>query len=340
MTPQEEIDLLTRTGRGTPCGELMRRYWQPAALSDALGPDKRIAVQLFGEELVLFRDAAGQAALIGRWCAHQGVDMIYGRVEPDGIRCMYHGWLFDACGRVIVRGEWVEGGEKRMEVGQPAYPCREAAGIIFAYMGSGEPPPMPAYDFLGLPAENLVVTRATLNLKYLHACENNIERLRAAASGEQIDVDVEVGRYSLRLYRTRPAGSDQKRPMVTEFMCPNVVACAAEVPVDGYSVRWHVPIDDRSHNQYTLCFDRNGALSEELRRRIQDNVGKTDRSNSDHQSSSSAHEMEDEREATLDGDPELVCSSAAAVAARKLLLDAIQAMHQGCDLRQTLILLP
>ena len=172
MTAQEEIDLLTRTGRGTPCGELMRRYWQPAALSDALGPDKPIAVQLFGEELVLFRDAAGQPALIGRWCAHQGVDMIYGRVEPDGIRCMYHGWLFDACGRVIVRGEWVEGGEKRMEVGQPAYPCREAAGIIFAYMGAGEPPPMPAYDFLDLPAENLVVTRAMLNQNYLHACQN------------------------------------------------------------------------------------------------------------------------------------------------------------------------
>ena len=127
MIAQHEIDLLIQTGRGTPCGELMRRYWQPAARSELLGPDKPLAVQLFSEELVLFRDATGKPALIGRWCAHQGVDMIYGRVEPDGIRCMYHGWLFDACGKVIVRGAWVEGGEKRMEVGQPAYPCREAA---------------------------------------------------------------------------------------------------------------------------------------------------------------------------------------------------------------------
>ena len=115
MITQEENNLLTQTGRGTPCGELMRRYWQPAALSEELTADKPLPVNLFGEELILFRDGAGEILRsIGRYCAHQGVDMIYGRVEEDGIRCMYHGWLFDACGKVMVRGDWVEGGEKRL----------------------------------------------------------------------------------------------------------------------------------------------------------------------------------------------------------------------------------
>src|SRR5262245_26519124 len=143
MITQEDSELLTCTGRGTPCGELMRRYWQPVALSEELSSEKPLAVQLLGEELVLFRDGEGKPALIGRYCAHQGVDMIYGLVEKDGIRCMYHGWLFDPCGKVIVRGSWVEGGEKRMEVGQAAYPCAEAGGLIFTYMAPGEPPALP-----------------------------------------------------------------------------------------------------------------------------------------------------------------------------------------------------
>src|SRR5438046_2327240 len=105
MITQEENNLLTQTGRGTPCGELMRRYWQPAALSDELGSDRPLPVQLFGEELVLFRDGLRNPGLIGRYCAHQGLDMAYGQVERDGIRCIFHGWLFDSCGKVIVSGD-------------------------------------------------------------------------------------------------------------------------------------------------------------------------------------------------------------------------------------------
>ena len=156
MITQEENDLLTQTGRGTPCGELMRRYWQPAALSEELGSGKPLPVQLFGEELILFRDGEGNPALIGRYCAHQGIDMANGgEVEKDGIRCLYHGWLFDACGKVVVRGDWVPGGEKRMEVGQPAYPCAEIGGMIFTYLGSDESPALPAGETFVAPTKVL-----------------------------------------------------------------------------------------------------------------------------------------------------------------------------------------
>ena len=82
MITQEQNNLLTQTGRSTPCGELMRRYWQPAALSEDLTADKPLPVTLFGEELLLFRDDQSRPALIGRYCAHQGFDIVYGRVEP------------------------------------------------------------------------------------------------------------------------------------------------------------------------------------------------------------------------------------------------------------------
>lgn len=145
MMTEEENHLLTRTGKGTPCGELMRRYWQPAALSEDVPADKPFPVQLFGEELILFRDGAGQPALIGRYCAHQGVDMMYGRVEPDGLRCLYHGWLFDTCGKVLLRGDWLPEKERRWDVGQPSYPCVEAGGAIFAFLGQGDAPPLPEF---------------------------------------------------------------------------------------------------------------------------------------------------------------------------------------------------
>src|ERR1043166_2477682 len=101
--------------------------------------------------------------------------MAHGQVEKDGIRCIFHGWLFDSCGKVVVSGDWVEGGEKRMAVGQPAYPCIETGGVIFAYLGPGNPPALPPYEFLSVPAENRAVSKIFLNCNYLQANEGNID---------------------------------------------------------------------------------------------------------------------------------------------------------------------
>lgn len=219
MITQDERDLLIRTRPGTPCGELMRRYWQPAAISAELTDDKPLPVQLFGEELILFRDGSGKPALIGRYCAHQGVDMIYGRIEPDGICCMYHGWLFDACGKVIVRAGWVEGGEKRMEVGQPAYPCLETGGLILTYLGPGEPPGLPAQGrFVDLQA-NVEVQ------KNLHA-ENFFQGILNA--------------------NELPGGAT--------FVLPNLVVVSKSLPDAAVQVRWHVPVDDASHVEFTFRY--------------------------------------------------------------------------------------
>ena len=92
MVSREENELLTRTGPGTPCGALMRRYWQPVALAEELPTgDAPLPVRLLGEDLVLFRDEAGRPGLLGVHCAHRGADLSYGRIEDGGLRCLYHG---------------------------------------------------------------------------------------------------------------------------------------------------------------------------------------------------------------------------------------------------------
>jgi len=257
MMNEMDVDLLTQTGPGTPCGAWMRRYWQPVALSEDLSADKPLAAELLGEELVLFREPGGCPAMIGRYCAHQGVDMIYGRVEPGGLRCMYHGWLFDGCGKLVVDGSWLPDGEKRMSVGQPAYPCAEAGGLIFAYMGPGDPPPLPSLDFLAAPTENLTIVKTRVEDNYLDAIEVDIDGAYAGL-GPAVSVDVEATDCGLRILAVSGAGT-RRHLMVSQLIFPNAIM----LPNAGCSICWHVPIDDRSHRQFLLKL--NGDQSEIIR---------------------------------------------------------------------------
>ena len=102
MLSQEQNDLITRTSAGTPAGDLMRRYWQPAALVAELDGNRPIkAIRLFGENLVIFKDDRGRYGLVGRHCPHRGTDLAYGRLEDGGLRCPFHGWLFDVNGKCL-----------------------------------------------------------------------------------------------------------------------------------------------------------------------------------------------------------------------------------------------
>jgi hypothetical protein len=229
MITQEKNDWLTKTGRGTPCGELMRRYWQPAALSEELSSDKPLPIQLFGEELILFRDGEKNPALIGRYCAHQGVDMIYGGSSRTAFAACITAGFFDACGKVIIRGGWVEGGEKRMEVGQPAYSCVEAGGVIFAYMGPGEAPVLPIREVLIKPPVPSMLTRVLHNENYLQG----ILRGNEAVFNE------------------------------AKFVLPNLVAYSGVSSAKESWLRWHVPVDDNCHEEFTVRFVEEAPLNGE-----------------------------------------------------------------------------
>ncbi len=140
---------LTEVARGTPMGELLRRYWHPVGLAADAGDTPR-AVRVLGEDLVLFRDKAGRPGLVHARCAHRGTTLYYGKVEERGIRCCYHGWLFDVEGRCLEQPcEPGLGAQHKDKVRQPWYPVQERYGLIFAYMGPPERKPvLPRYDIL------------------------------------------------------------------------------------------------------------------------------------------------------------------------------------------------
>ena len=118
---------LTEVGRGKPMGELLRRYWHPIALVADAGTTPK-PVRVLGEDLILFRDGAGRAGLVEARCCHRGTTLYYGRVEERGIRCCYHGWLFDTQGRCLEQPCEPEGGLNAIACASPGIPCRNSTG--------------------------------------------------------------------------------------------------------------------------------------------------------------------------------------------------------------------
>ena len=152
MVSQELNERLTRTGRGRPAGEVLRRYWQPAALVEELDGERPVVpVTLLGERLVLFRDNEGELGLIGRHCLHRGADLCFGRREDNGLRCPFHGWHYDRNGQCVEQPGEPEGSRMHERIRTTSYPVVEKNGIVFAYMGPDEPPGFPASTVSGRP---------------------------------------------------------------------------------------------------------------------------------------------------------------------------------------------
>src|SRR3954470_19281555 len=155
----EQNELITRVGPGTACGALLRRYWQPAALLDEFDPrlDPRMAhrpvkaVRLLGQDLVLFHAADGGFGLLDRACPHRGADLAFGRHEPDGLRCPFHGWKFAPDGRCLETPAEPASSTLCTRVRQGSYPVRVQSGVVFAYLGDGAPPALPAFDCFEAP---------------------------------------------------------------------------------------------------------------------------------------------------------------------------------------------
>ena len=148
-----QYQMLTQTNAGTPAGELLRRYWQPVALSSSLAAGGApVAERIMGEDVVIFRDENGRPGVLAKRCAHRCADLSYGRVEAGGLRCVYHGWVFDVNGRCLETPAEPPSSTMKDRVTQRAYPCREAAGAVWAYFGPAGPPLFPKFPALADPA--------------------------------------------------------------------------------------------------------------------------------------------------------------------------------------------
>lgn len=185
----EQNQLLTRITAGTPCGKLLRQYWQPAALVDEFNPalDPRMAIRpvkalkLFGQDLVLFKDASGAWGLLDRDCAHRGADLSFGRRESldqgGGLRCPFHGWKFATDGRCLETPAEPTGSKLCERIRQRSYPIIEKAGVLFAWLGDegSTPPPFPAFDCFTAPATHSFAFKGLWNANWLQAFEVGID---------------------------------------------------------------------------------------------------------------------------------------------------------------------
>lgn len=146
MASAEENERLTRVGPGTPMGTLLRRYWHPIAAAAQLDEYPVMRVRVLGESLVLYRDRSGRLGLISDTCAHRRINLAYGIPEPNGLRCPYHGWLYNAEGQCLEMPAEPPGSTFPSRVRIPAYPVQELCGLIFAYLGPEPAPLLPRWD--------------------------------------------------------------------------------------------------------------------------------------------------------------------------------------------------
>lgn len=180
----EQNELITRIGPGTPCGKLMRHYWQPVALVDEFDPrlDERMlqrplkAVRVLGQDFILFKDNQQRWGLLDRDCPHRNADLSFGRHEGDGVRCPFHGWKFDATGRCMdTPGEPV-GSRLCDRVQQGAYPVIERSGVLFAWLGEpGKEPPFPEFDCFAAPGTHTFAYKGMWHCNWLQAFEVGLD---------------------------------------------------------------------------------------------------------------------------------------------------------------------
>src|SRR5262245_35495569 len=156
MLTQQDNDLITKVGPGTPMGNLLREYWLPSAMSIELpAPDSPpLRLRLLGENLIAFRTTSGAVGVIADACPHRGASMFFGRNEEEGLRCVYHGWKFDVEGNCTDMPSEPAESNFKAKVHAIAYPMQERNGLIWIYMGPREtPPPLPMLEPNMLPEE-------------------------------------------------------------------------------------------------------------------------------------------------------------------------------------------
>lgn len=282
---EEQNRLITRTGRGTECGALLRRYWQPIALATEIETTRQIRpAKVLGQDLVLFRDEDGRLGLVDRDCPHRGADLAFGRLEDGGLRCLFHGWLFDVDGKCLDTPGEPKGSRLCERVSVRAYPVCERSGIIFGYLGEGEPPAFPALDCFVAPDSHVFAFKGLMECNWLQALEVGLDpahasflhrffedeqgtssygrQFRAESTNsdmpmtrvlrefESPDISVAKSDTGLQLMALRQIDDERMHVRVTNLLFPQafVIPMSSEMTI----TQWHVPIDDVNCYWYAI----------------------------------------------------------------------------------------
>ena len=278
MLTKEQNELICRTGPGTPCGEVFRRYWHPVGMSSEFNPGGRPRqVKVLGEDLVLFRDNNGRPGLLGIHCSHRLTSLAYGRVEDGGIRCPFHGWLYNIEGKCLAQPAEPEPFTDKIQ--HLAYPCQELGGLIFAYMGRKEKTPLlPKYELLVREDGTRKVDYYQINSNYLQNVEGAVDTAHASylhvnnwskakhvlaslPKHQMQFVETDYGMWRKTYGPGIPgisATANAKPPVYTYFFMPAGFVRLQKPPHSKGQVQkyqsWYVPMDDTRTMRFQVGF--------------------------------------------------------------------------------------
>jgi 5,5'-dehydrodivanillate O-demethylase len=255
------------TGPGTLGGRYLRRFWQPVGRAQDLPAGRAVPVEIMAERFTLYRGEGGQAHLVDLRCAHRGTQLSVGWVEDDCIRCRYHGWKYDATGQCVEQPGEDQAFAARVRI--RSYPVQEYLGLLFVYLGEGEPPPMkrfPDFDRPGVleidPAEvwpcNFFSRLDNVNDTY-HPVFTHRESALRLNQGDRLVVRSMTATETD--YGIRGGSDGRPADLDTHFQMPNINQLRVRVRVPGYidtvmwedRLIWHVPVNDET----TISFDVN-----------------------------------------------------------------------------------
>ncbi len=241
MLTQTQNDRYTRVGPGTPCGELMRRYWHPVAAAAQMKDKFTMQVRILGEDLVLYKDRGGVYGLIEPFCAHRRMNMIYGIPEDRGLRCPYHGWCYDEAGQCIEQPYEEAEGDSRFKdkIKIKAYPVREQAGLLMAYLGPDPAPLLPAWDVYAMSN----VVRDIGYAMLFDVFEYGIVKRRVVVGGSEEDTAWADGHPIVFPNMLRQGGSGDGTPGIGGMMGP---AFQIRTPID----------DNNTAHWWVACYPR------------------------------------------------------------------------------------
>jgi phthalate 4,5-dioxygenase oxygenase subunit len=300
MITAEENETLTRVGPGTPMGRMMRRYWHPVCASSQVAkPDgDPLRVRMLGENYIVFRNSDGDVGILDEYCMHRRASLAIGRVEDNGIRCLYHGWKFGIDGTIQ---ETPNHCDERFKTRQkaPAYPCREAGGIVWGYFGPKDKEPVfQKWGFFDGPDENRVILRINTAANYLQLWEggcdsshvgilhcnranpswkyNSFEAVTdedynpgALSVGDNSPIlEVENTDYGYHYVAKRrgPASEDGK-PSYSVRITPVMMPTGRIIPAPAFQFYvFEVPQDDYKTSTYLICHGDKPVDREDIKR--------------------------------------------------------------------------
>jgi phthalate 4,5-dioxygenase len=299
MLSAQENERLTRVTGDAPMGRMMRRYWVPACLSEELaepgGTPRR--TRIFGTPLVAFRDSEGRLGVLDEHCPHRLASLALGRNEEGGLRCVYHGWKFDVHGACMEMPTEPPGYSFQDRMRTRSYPVREAGGLVWTYLGEGEPPPFPAYDWTSMPKEQVAIIKVGERVNYLQAVEGSIDsshswflhrdtiwdwKKRSEISSDlSPKLEAQDEPYGFRYAAIRKPNENPdsaKYVRVTQFVLPFTALIPRPLDrTEPAHAQLFVPVDDTHTMFYGIFFSQNGApVDEDAQRRKHHVVPGTD----------------------------------------------------------------